>query len=120
MHSIINDFAWVAVGLVFVAFLFVLGAAYIFLDEGIRTLIRNYRKPADIPGSQSAGSNPAGLNASSSSTRQVQGQYRPLVPPRRATIPDFWRNLQSKIHQAKSGTIMRRHIGHRKPANAKS
>ena len=123
MHSIIDDFAWVTIGLVVVAFLFLLGAAYIFLDEGVRILVRSFRKPAGEPipssASQAINSNSASLPATGMPRRMPQGPHPPLVPPHRTTGPALWRTFRSRIHEAKSETYMRLHIGRHKPANAK-
>lgn len=123
MHSIIDDFAWVAIGLVVVAFLFLLGAAYIFLDDGIRRLVRRLRKPAGVAiprlASQTIEPSSGRLSAPGKPDRMPKGPHAPLVNPHRASGPAIWRTLRAKIREAKSGTHLRLHLRHHKPANAK-
>lgn len=109
MHYVIDDFVWIAIGLVVVAFLFMLGAACIFLDEGIRRLIRSFRKPASLTIQGAVGK----------SGEMLQGIKSQIINPDRSAGPTFWHTLRSKVRDAKSGTF-HFHIGHRKPANAKS
>lgn len=125
MHWIIDDFAWVVIALVVVAFLFVLGTAYIFLDEGVRYLVRRIRKSAGAAGPRSASqatkSEKEELSASARSSRLPQGPHLPLVNPHHATSPTIWRRLRAKGREVKSGSRFRLHLHlrHRNPANAK-
>ncbi|MEJ2010278.1 MAG: hypothetical protein P8Z30_19345 [Acidobacteriota bacterium] len=123
MHSIIDDFAWVVIGLVVVAFLFVLGTAYIFLDEGIRYLVRRIRKPAGVAGprlaSQATKSEPVRFSATGIPSQPPQGPHPPLVNPHHATSPTIWRRLRAKVREIKSRTLLRLHLRHHKPANVK-
>lgn len=121
MHSIIDDFVWIAIGLAVVAFLFMLGAAYIFLDEGIRRLIRSSRKPAGatIPNldSQTIRSNSARL-ANTGIPSQMPGyKGAPLIKPHSRRRPTLWQTVRGKV---KSVGHLHLHLGHHKPANAKS
>jgi hypothetical protein len=44
MHALIDDFAWIALGLAVLTVLFMIGAGFILLDEGLKTLIQSVRR----------------------------------------------------------------------------
>ena len=49
MHTLIDDFAWIVITLVAVTLLFMVGAALILLDEGLRVIVRSLRKRVTAP-----------------------------------------------------------------------
>lgn len=123
MHSIIDDVAWVAIGLVVVAFLFLLGTMYILLDEGVRRLVRSLRKPAGAKAqtlaSTSAGGASVGLEAAQRANRARKALHPPLVNPHQTGRYAIWHALRTRMREARSGNYWRLHDRHHKPADAK-
>lgn len=59
MNVIINDLAWVAICLAVISVFFVICVAFIFLDEGLRRILRKVRqRPAEPPVQTQAGGAP--------------------------------------------------------------
>lgn len=123
MHYVIDDFVWVAIGIAVVAFLFVLGAAYIFLDEGVKRLIRSFHRPASLTiqnvASQPVKTRSAISTSAGKSGHILQGIKSQWVKSKRSTRLSLWRTFRSKVSGAKSGTL-HFHIRHHNPAKAKS
>lgn len=123
MHYFIDDLVWIAIALLIVAFLFMLGAAYIFLDEGIRRLVRSIRKPGRtaIPNkaSQTIQANSAIPSASRNPSMSPQGPRASLVEPQQSRGGTMWHTVCSTVRESKSRTCSHLRIGHNKPANAK-
>lgn len=111
MHFFIDDLVWVAIGLVVVAFLFMLGAAYIFLDEGIRRLFRSHRKPATVT--------VPNLATQVVRTPNQMSRYKPLVPPQSGTHTGLWRKMRLRVRGIRPADHLHLHLGRHKPANAK-
>ena len=92
MRVLIDDFAWIAIGLVFVAFLFTIGAAYILIAEGLKFLVRSFRKIAGT--------------ASQRSEWLIAGLYR--------VVAGVGRVLQEMVEDARLGTDLRLRLRHHK------
>jgi len=117
MHVLIDDFAWIAIGLVLVAFLFMIGAAYILIVEGLKSLAQSFRKIAGrahaLPQSNTA--NPVATDAYFSRPRM--GDKRPacfVASLRRLTV-EVGRVLTEMVEEARVGIDLRLRLRHHKP-----
>lgn len=123
MHAIIDDFAWIAIGLVPLALLFAVGVLCILIYEGTKALIRRMQKPAVSPdnSSQAYNLNQSGSQTTAAEIRQAlqPASTLPAGHDRQAIFATIARGARRRFQTAKSGVHSHLHIRHRKPANAK-
>lgn len=116
MHALIDDFAWIAIALVVVTLLFMVGAAVILLDEGLRAIVRAFRKRAAAPSVSSVMTNLSSV--STDLRREAECALKWITAPvgnsLRAAIPAIWHTERPKALAAKPERPLRLHAGHHK------
>ena len=116
MHAIIDDFAWIFIGLAVISVFFIIGLAFIFLDEGLRILFRKARHlqaDTSAPSQAAAISLPSGPRLLRNPATEAGGGKQVSASSFPQIISAAWRVLHAKLRSAANETHMPFRWGHR-------